>query len=481
MSSRYNLKRRVASLPPISAEVFAEKVLTAHESSTAVAAKASFEKVCAACQKTYYSENAYENHIKSQKHRLRVALLAKDDTATEDGETASVISSTISLGEPINGTIPASAATNAASNGNIDPEAEAEFSKVVNGIKETKITEEPVSRRPTRPHHSAGERRPEHPLSPGKPRDDLTRTNTESSDLEIAVTHCLFCNYPCPGLDLNIQHMTKSHGLFIPEQDYLTDSEGLIRWLWHRVNDEPHECLYCHKAKSTAEAVQDHMKDLGHCKIAFEEEVDMIEVGQFYDFRSTYSDENGEDESINCDEDEEMEDGWESASDVDSEDADDKVEVDGTLASKGCRSKPRAQTRQQAIVLDNELYLPSGKTAGHRSLNRYYRQNLRDHPSPAEINERQLLLEAAIERGDEDAVMTSNTSREDNTSSRGRQLISRANGGQGMLGVTDAKKREVHAVEKRDTKRAQRAEKQYQWGINRRANMQKHFRDPLLQ
>lgn len=50
-----------------------------------------------------------------------------------------------------------------------------------------------------------------------------------------------------------------------------------------------------------------------------------------------------------------------------------------------------------------------------------------------------------------------------------------------MLGVTDAKKRELRAVEKRDRTITQRAQKQYEWGINKRANNQKHFRDPLLQ
>jgi len=64
---------------------------------------------------------------------------------------------------------------------------------------------------------------------------------------------------------------------------------------------------------------------------------------------------------------------------------------------------------------------------------------------------------------------------------RGRQVVTRANGGLGMIGVSDAKKREVQAVEKRDLKRAQRAQNRYQAGNERRGNFQKHFRDPLLQ
>jgi len=64
---------------------------------------------------------------------------------------------------------------------------------------------------------------------------------------------------------------------------------------------------------------------------------------------------------------------------------------------------------------------------------------------------------------------------------RGRELVSRANGGLGMIGVSDAKKAEIRAVEKRDRKREQRARNKYQAGNEKRANFQKHFRDPLLQ
>ena len=484
--SRYNLKRRVASLPPISAEIFTEKVLSAQASSTAVAAKASFEKACSACQKTYYSENAFENHIKSQKHRLRVVSLAKEGTAIEDGETASVMSSTISLGEPINGTALAVSAPDPLKDA-IDPEAEAEFSEVVNGIKGTKIREEPLTRRPTRPHHSAGEQRAEHPLSREKSSNGATPASTDIStaQLDVPSTHCLFCSHSSAMFGLNVFHMTKFHGLFIPEQEYLVDPKGLIRWLWRRINEAPYECLYCHKAKSTAEAVRDHMKDVGHCRIAFEEEIDMIEVGQFYDFRSTYSDNEDDTGNMKADGDEQIGDDWESDSEVASDEVEDEIEIDGTSANiTHPLPKSSTQIKQQAIISsENELHLPTGKTAGHRSLAKYFRQNLHSHPSPAEQIERQLLLEAAAaadERGDEDVAMM-NGGHEGSEPRRGRQLVTRANGGQGMLGITEAKKKEVRAVEKRDTKRAQRAEKQYQWGVDKRGNMQKHFRDPLLQ
>ncbi|KAI4244232.1 MAG: hypothetical protein L6R42_010508, partial [Xanthoria sp. 1 TBL-2021] len=60
-------------------------------------------------------------------------------------------------------------------------------------------------------------------------------------------------------------------------------------------------------------------------------------------------------------------------------------------------------------------------------------------------------------------------------------VATRANGNLSMVGVADSKKRELRAVEKRDRRREQRAQKQQEWSVNKKGNNQKHFRDPLLQ
>ena len=504
--------------------MFAEKVLNAQASSSAVAAKASFEKTCTACQKTYYSGNAYQNHLGSQKHRLRSVVLAKDGKPVVDDESASVMSSTISLGEPIN-TAPADDLAEPPAE-SIDPEAEAEFSKVVNGIKETSITEgEPVSRRPSRPHHSSNEQRTEHPLSPKKDGVSATESTTKPpiSASAVPMNRCLFCNYDSPNMKLSVMHMSKYHGMFIPEQNYLTDLEGLITWLHDRIS-ELHECLYCHKYKGSMEGIQTHMRDKGHCMIAFESEEDMIEVGQYYDFRSTYSDQEDSDEDMedvsgepgggikvdprkvlktiisDANGDQEMEDGaenaegWETDSSASSLDSADLTAVpieDHQHAYERLpmhrhhtHNDPRphraidgfhshAHSHHAAFHSDYELHLPTGRTAGHRSLSRYYRQNLHNHPTGSERVE-QRMLEGAASGSDQDQQMAG-------VNARGRQVIIGANGGEGMLGVADAQKKTVQAAEKRETKRAQRAQKHYQWGIDKRGNSQKHFRDPLLQ
>ncbi|KAI9794591.1 MAG: hypothetical protein M1816_004478 [Peltula sp. TS41687] len=524
---RYNLKRRVASLPPLSSEVFADKVLTAQASSTAAAAKASFEKTCDVCQRAYYSENAFQNHVGSQKHKLRLAALQMGAAETETG---SVVSSTFSLGQPINTVDVAAEET--------DPEADAEFSEVVHAIKESSIDDkEPVSRRPTRPHHSANEERPAHPISP---------TSLESPEAESApvasLVNCLFCNYVSPSMPLNVSHMGKIHGMFIPEQNYLVDLQGLIDYLREKVFED-HECLYCGKLKGTTAGAQTHMRDKGHCMIGFESEEQMVEIGQFYDFRSTYSDEDlGEEEEegdvpaddaeskehasggvnlgVQRQEDEEKlnkankgdegdGEGWEtdsSASSVDSAEITalplDRRHMYEKLDQHPHHSSQDTRPRHQkdgwhshshiqphtCYYADYELHLPSGRSVGHRSLARYYRQNLhhyaRSNYGPEWEEEEQAITDEATSTSIQNTTTTIVTQGGDNERGRGRQqqqLVTRANGGLGMMNVTDAKKREVRAREMRERRKENRDRMRYQLAMEKQANSQKHFRDALLQ
>jgi pre-60S factor REI1 len=155
--SRYNLKRRVASLPPISSEVFTEKVLQARAATTAEADRAGFHQVCDVCQKTYFSENSYRNHIGSQKHKVKALAMAhKAHGSVAGDDVSSVMSSTFSLGEPL-----------PAVRDELDSDAEDEFSEVVEGLKKAKLNERPSPvRRPSNPHPSAeGNHKREHVVS----------------------------------------------------------------------------------------------------------------------------------------------------------------------------------------------------------------------------------------------------------------------------------------------------------------------------
>ena len=66
---RYNLKRKVAQLPPLSVEEFKKRVTERKQVSKPVTSLLQ----CKACKKHFSSQNQYDNHLNSKKHKDRVA------------------------------------------------------------------------------------------------------------------------------------------------------------------------------------------------------------------------------------------------------------------------------------------------------------------------------------------------------------------------------------------------------------------------
>jgi len=86
--------------------------------------------------------------------------------------------------------------------------------------------------------------------------------------------------------------MSTVHSFFIPSRDYLVDVQGLISHLADKIVME-NACIFCNAHSRdfrTLEAVRKHMTDKGHCKIAYDDEGDMLEVLEYYDFSSTFPD-----------------------------------------------------------------------------------------------------------------------------------------------------------------------------------------------
>lgn len=466
--------------------MFTEKVLQARAATSAEANKALFERVCEACAKKYYSENSYRNHVVSQKHRL--ALAAAAPRQGHDDEAASVVSSTFSLGEPTADAL--------------DADAEDEFSQVVESLQSTRLERQRPSpvERPSNPRAADGD-------------DDASMpTTTAAPEPAWTPESCLFCNYASPTVALNASHMERFHGMFIPERPYLADLDGLIKHLQSQVGQD-HECLGCGKIKSTVFAVQTHMRDKGHCKIPFSTEEQQLKIGDFYDFRSTYSDDDSDSDATEADggaklgsrrraeaaKDDGQEpefdgdgdgDGWETDSSVSSLDSADltAVPAEGHIYQFERLSKhahhsrhdaghrhqvdgwhSRAHRHTHAVFHDDyELHLPSGKSVGHRSLNRYFRQNLAHYTTPEERAQR-LAIEGAAWQGDEATAGRQVATRDE----RGRALLPR--GAEGMAGVADDKRRMAVKGQQRGRDAEQQRDKQRTWSYGKRANNQKTY------
>lgn len=469
----------------------------------AEADKAYFERTCEICTKTYYSENAYQNHLLSSKHKANEAA-AGNPRHRQDDETTSMISSTFSLGEP----------TSVAKE-DLDSDAEDEFNQVIESLQKAKVS--------TADQRPSPVNRPSNPR-PAARKDGTTEEDSESTTLSHSAAEptwtlnsCIFCNFESPSLPLSVQHMERFHGMFIPERAYLADLEGLMKHLQRQVS-EYHECLSCGKFKSTVFGVQTHMRDKGHCKIPFTTEQEQLVIGGFYDFRSTYSDAEEDDEGSDTEEEErggaklgsrrrakivgedgkemvadEDAEGWEtdsSASSLDSADLT-AVPAEGHIhhyerlnrhphhsshdprnhrQADGYHSRAHKHTHA-AFYDDYELHLPSGKSVGHRSLNKYFRQNLNSYPTPEERADR-----LAIEGADSDAEERHNKDRSvilRNGQRYKRDIVPR--GAAGLAHVSDEKKKAVRKSEQRGRDREQFNTKRTNLAYGQRANNQKTY------
>ncbi|KAJ3047917.1 hypothetical protein HK097_011044, partial [Rhizophlyctis rosea] len=92
---RYNLKRKVADLPPIPLETFAAKLKQQAVKREDEAREREFVKGCDVCGKEYGSEGAYTTHMASKKHKEAVAKAANGSTkpSTTSKKQPAVVSS----------------------------------------------------------------------------------------------------------------------------------------------------------------------------------------------------------------------------------------------------------------------------------------------------------------------------------------------------------------------------------------------------
>ncbi|KAI8394226.1 C2H2 type zinc-finger-domain-containing protein [Radiomyces spectabilis] len=238
---RYNLKRKVANLPPISNEQFQLKVNAKQEAETRVTETQQFKGYCDVCRKSFATENTYNNHVQSKKHKEMEAKNANRVKAPAAKEKEK-----IERESPIDLTI-------------TDETTEEEMlAKIDEKIKSAKRLEE---------------------------------------------TDCLFCTHKAETFEDNMTHMTTTHSFFIPDIEFLVDLRGLVRYLGEKIS-VGNLCLYCNgkgRGLRSLEAVRAHMIDKGHCKIAYEEDDDAAELVDFYDFSSSYPQLDGEEVDADAD------------------------------------------------------------------------------------------------------------------------------------------------------------------------------------
>lgn len=313
---RYNLKRRVAQLPAIDEDLFNQKVASL----------------------TIAEENEAEEKKKSEKQLTKKEIRRREKEALQEKKRKL-----------------------------LETARQAMLAKMRDGTLEKeseKVSEESNSK--TEETKPVVEERTEEAKTEEAQPEELTQEQLEErimaekiqNKVDISPTTCLFChakyNSNFASVDENVEHMRLKHGLYIPESKFLINREGLLQYLAEKIG-LGNICLCCSYQGKSLEAVREHMINKRHMRIPYESENEKLEISDFYDFSSTYEDSEVVEELNGVDEED-----WEDVSgDEEDYDSDELPPNSGALLQNG-----------------HELILPSGAVIGHRSLARYYRQNL---------------------------------------------------------------------------------------------------------
>lgn len=174
---RYNLKRKVSFLAPVTAEEFQSRVIQARSADEA--SQQDHSLYCKACKKFFKTKNAHDNHLSSKKHNSNLKLFLENH-ANED--------------EEVRVSVPTS-------------EVIEERRKQIEADEEEMDVESVNS----------------------DEWDDDTENQISKSD-------CIFCDHHSKNLVKNLKHMSIAHSFFIPDAEFCCDVEGLLSYLAEKVH-----------------------------------------------------------------------------------------------------------------------------------------------------------------------------------------------------------------------------------------------------
>lgn len=449
------MKRRVAGLPPVSANVFNQKVLERRaDTAVMLSPKGSTCEVCKSVldspnhcllvfelvinSKIYTTEGAYRSHVISKKHKeneLKAALNPKPQP-----EVAAEVVGEVS---------------------SFSPSDSASLRETPGSVStlESKVASLEVDENENQ----------------DKDEDEDDEVN-QTIDQKIAAararlspSHCLFCPDESTSLEENLTHMSTVHSFFIPDADYLIDIPGLISYLGEKIA-VGNVCIYCNgkgKEFRTLEAVRKHMVDKSHCKIAYESGDDRLEISDYYDFTSSYPDVQLKKKNKPRAVKEKATGEWEDLEGDDGEEVDEIVDEESSGEDSDGDSDGLPDNEITYGDSDFELVLASGARIGHRSLRRYYVQSFPGAPrsgKPEDPNSGAALVRRLL--ADKNSALVPRKGGFGAFGS-GTEVVKARNRGEALEAGR-------HVREFRDQKRRE----DFKTRIGFINNAQKHFRDP---
>ena len=181
---RYNLKRKVAEMPPIAEKDFKAR-MAKHEQQQKVLNGETKAPTgyCVACSKSFATEKAYENHLKSKKHLEALKVF----------------------------------------------EAKENKHEIERNRRNRKLTEETEQ-------DANMESDDDEDLEVEEVDSDEWDEDEEFNEEDIVPNNdCLFCLHHSNNMEKNLVHMSDTHSFFVPDMDFVTDLDGMMSYLGAKV------------------------------------------------------------------------------------------------------------------------------------------------------------------------------------------------------------------------------------------------------
>jgi len=301
---RYNLKRQCEGLEPVAQDIFEKKlaVLTSRSKDSSSNQPATLQ--CQTCKKNFGSKKSYEHHMKSKRHLQKVANRSEFPTSDKLSRQNTKMSSN-------------SAALDEMSE---DKEPSSDTQNLEGGAARIQRNNE----------------------------DEKELRESKPASQPVPLAHCLFCGQGAANLEECLRHMLKAHSFYLPYAQYLVSLEAIMVYLGEKVG-VGNQCLYCNHLFKDIEAVRQHMRDVSHCKLSFEDEQDVEEYQEFF----KVPDKDGDGKEVD----------------------DTREEGDDVVESKALSTVGGAPEGVASEVTElGEIVMKDGRVIGHRSLARYYKQ-----------------------------------------------------------------------------------------------------------
>ncbi|XP_054155841.1 cytoplasmic 60S subunit biogenesis factor ZNF622-like [Oppia nitens] len=340
----YNLRRKLAQLPVVTSEQF-DRIEEVHrnrgdgssggggggggaaddnESTAKRSASSSSQLYCQCCGKQFSTDKAFGQHLNSKKHLQQQQQQQSSVNHNNNNKQSAIISlPDDDSDKKADDLIAAAAAVTAMSTTKAMDQTVVTANKHIDDVVVDDDDDDDEDWES---------------VDSGDDDDDDDQTDGQP----IRPNECLFCQHSSLTIEDNMSHMSFSHSFFIPDIEFVRDLVPFIEYLGEKVG-YGHYCLWCcdsGKRFRSVRSAQQHMQDRGHTKLNHSTRY-LPEYSQFYDYTKSYPDYDGSKQLVTIDDD------------------DDEVVIPHIDDS------------------DWQLALPSGAVIGHRSLFRYYRQNLK--------------------------------------------------------------------------------------------------------